>query len=391
MPARFCAQCGTQALAGAKFCSQCGAPLVPGTSPATDGQWRLTAVGLGTLGAFLIGGLAIWASILSPAPPRPGLGATAARPAAPTEQAGDLPTGHPKVPVPLPEEVKAFIADLATKAKQTPKDTQAWMKLAQVNLRAGQLDPAYYPEALKAFEHVLTLEPRNPEALRGIANVHYDRNEPKQAIRFYERYLAERPDDPSARTDVATMYLAAGDTARAIALYQEVIKKNPSFLQAHYNLAVTYHRQGDARGALSELQIARGLATDDNVRRQIDDMIAALTGGPRPPGAPPGDGQPASPSAVARSPYQSAVETAVRGHPIMGPRIARFEWPTPGGGRVLVQSFPMEGMPPEVREKFKTRLAETLRSAEGSHPVEGPVRLEIADAATGRVMETIVP
>jgi cytochrome c-type biogenesis protein CcmH/NrfG len=327
--------------------------------------------------------------ILSPEPPKPGPGATAARPAAPpAAPSGDLPEGHPKVP--LPEEVKSFIADLAAKAKGAPKDVQAWMKLAQVNLRAGQLDASYYPEALKAFRHVLELEPENPDALRGIANVHYDLSEPKEAIPFYERYLKLKPDDPSASTDLATMYLASGDGERAVAMYKDVIKRNPGFLQAHYNLAVTYHRQGDERGALAELQIARGLATDDGVRRQIDDMIASLTGGERPPAEAP-TGAPATPKAVARSPFQGSVEEAVRGHPIMGPRVVGFEWSAPGTGKVLVQSFPMEGMPPAVREKFKTRLAETLRNAEGSHPVDGPVRLEIADAASGRVMETITP
>jgi len=85
------------------------------------------------------------------------------------------------------------------------------------------------------------------------------------------------------------------------------------------------------------------------------------------------------------------VEEAFRGHQIMGPRIVRFEWQGAGSGRVLVRDFPMEGMPPEVREKFTGRLAEMLRSAQGAHPVDGTVQVEIADLATGRVMETVRP
>jgi hypothetical protein len=75
----------------------------------------------------------------------------------------------------------------------------------------------------------------------------------------------------------------------------------------------------------------------------------------------------------------------------MGPRIVRFEWTGPGVGRVLVQEFPMEAMPPEVRSKFASRLGESLRGARTAHTVEEPVRLEIADVATGRVMETVTP
>ena len=39
----------------------------------------------------------------------------------------------------------------------------------------------------------------------------------------------------------------------------------------------------------------------------------------------------------------------------------------------------------------RDRLAEQLRTVEAAHPVEGPVRVEIADAADGSVMATVTP
>src|SRR5947209_8256547 len=303
MSVRFCAQCGTKAVAGAKFCTECGAPFAGHASASAASRWQLTTAGSAVLTLFLAAGLTVWTLILSPAGPRSGPGAGAARP--------------------------------------------------------------------------------------GPANLHYDRDDHAKAIPLFERYLTLRPDDPSARTDLATMYLYGGDAARAVATYKEVIKRNPSFLQAHYNLGVAYHGQGDDRAALDELEIARGLTSEDGVRKQINDMIAGLRGeGPAPEGAaaaPPADG------GGARTPFQAAVEQAFRTHPIMGPRIVRFEWTTPGAGRVLVQNFPMEGMPPAVREKFTGRLADELRSAAGAHPVDGPVRVEIADLATGTVMVAVAP
>jgi hypothetical protein len=92
-----------------------------------------------------------------------------------------------------------------------------------------------------------------------------------------------------------------------------------------------------------------------------------------------------------RSPFQSAVEAAFRNHPIMGPRIAGFEWTGPGVGRVTMRDFPMAAMPDDVREKFTGRLAGELRSARSASPVEGEVRVEIADASSGAVMATIAP
>jgi tetratricopeptide (TPR) repeat protein len=388
MSVRFCAHCGTGTVPRAKFCIECGAPI-GGAPPSARKGWQLSATGSAVLGSFLIAGLAIWTAILSPTPPRPGPGATAARPAAGAPKvAADAPEGHPKVE--MPAEVKVFIADLEAKAKEKPGEVEPWLRLAQVNLRAAQIDPSYSTPALAAYRHVLEIEPDNPDGLRGVANVLYDRNESREAISYYERYLAARPDDESARTDLGTMYLSAGDPARAVATYKDVIRRNPSFLQAHYNLGVSYARAGDTDAALAELQTARGLATDDDVRRQIDEMIAHLKG----QGAPPsGDGSPGARPQTGgdRSPFQGAVEEAFRGHPIMGPRIVRFEWSGPGTGRVLVQDFPMEGMPPEVRSKFAGRLGDSLRTARTAHPVDDPVRVEIADVATGRVMETVTP
>jgi hypothetical protein len=85
------------------------------------------------------------------------------------------------------------------------------------------------------------------------------------------------------------------------------------------------------------------------------------------------------------TPFQADVEKAFRGHQIMGPRIVRFEWTAPGTGRVLVQNFPMAGMPDEVKTKFTGRLADYLRDAAKAHPPGGDIKIDIADAGSGDV------
>ena len=383
MTVRFCAECGAKAAGGARYCVQCGTPL--GGAPA--GRWQLTIAGSTVLVVFLAAGLTVWTLVLAPGGPRPGPGGGGPHlpAAAPAGVAADTQT-HPKVE--LPAEVKTFITDLAAKAKQKPDDTDAWLRFAQVNARAAQLDPAYQPEAVAAFEHVLRLDPNNADALRGLANVHYDRDDHEKAIPVYEKYLALKPDDLSARTDLATMYLYAGQAERAIATYKDVIRTNPSFLQAHYNLAVTYHGQGNDAAAVDELRIARGLATEEPVRKQIDDMLATLQGAPS---APTAAAPAAAPSDGTRTPFQSAVETAFRASPIMGSRIVGFEWRSPASGRVTVRNFPMQAMPSDVRDKFTARLAQEVRNARRANPVDGDVRLEIADAGSGDVMASVEP
>src|SRR5262245_14695224 len=195
MPTRFCAQCGAQVGPHARFCSECGV-AVGGAGRERPRGWQPTVVGTTVLALFLGSGLTIWTLILAPRSPRPGPGAgpaSASRPAGPPPDAASaaLPEGHPRID--LPDEVRKFIVDLDAKAKQQPKDVQTWLRLAQVNARAAQLDPTYADAALAAFGHVVELEPSNADALQGIANLHYDRNEATEAVRYYERYLALRP------------------------------------------------------------------------------------------------------------------------------------------------------------------------------------------------------
>jgi len=58
---------------------------------------------------------------------------------------------------------------------------------------------------------------------------------------------------------------------------------------------------------------------------------------------------------------------------------------------VLMQNFPMAGMPDDVKVKFTARLADALRDAAKANPPGGAVKMDIADAGTGDVMATVLP
>lgn len=390
MPARFCPQCGTAAASTAKFCIECGTSLAGGSraAVATGDGWQITSAGLGVLGFFLVGGLAIWAIVLSPAPPKTGPGRAATRPAAatpPPVTQGELPPDHPKVGMQIPPEVKTFIDDLAKKAAAAPKDVPTWSRLAQVYYRSAQVDPAYYDEAKKAFEHVLELDHDDVDALRGLGSVHFELDEPEQAVALYDRYLKLKPDDQTVRTALGAALVSGGDLDKAIPLFRDVIAKKADAWPAHYYLGVALDQQGDHAGGLASIQKARELATEDSVRAQIDDTLKRMGG------TPPSEPAVAPAAATPRTPFQTDVEKAFRGHQIMGPRIVRFEWSAPATGRVVIQNFPMSGMPDDVKEKFTTHLSEMLRDAAKANPPGGDVKVDIADAASGDVMATVHP
>jgi len=392
MPPRFCPQCGTKASVQAKFCIECGAGL-DGTS-AVARQSRPRTAGFTVFGGLLLVGLGIWAAILTPDPPPPALGGSK-RPAPPPMAGGAAPPAGQKVE--LPDEIVKLVGDLAAKAAAKPDDLALWTHLGEVYSRTAQFDETYYAKALDAFDHVLARDTKRADAIRGKANVYYDRNEPKRAIPLYERYLALRGDDASVQTDLATMHFYDGDTEKAIGMYQAVLTKDPHFVQAHYNLAAAYHRQGNVAGALEELRTARSLATEDRVKEQIDQMIARLSGQPAPAVEPATAPATAPPAATApatdasRTPFQREVETQLRAHQILGPRIVELRWKSAGAVEARMREFPMAQMPPMARQAFDKRVIGYLENARRDHPVEGPVSLTIVDAASGDVMATVAP
>jgi tetratricopeptide (TPR) repeat protein len=291
-----------------------------------------------------------------------------------------LPANHP--PVTLPDDVKSRISELAAKAEAAPQDLNAWKTLAQVQFRASQFDSSYRSAALTSYQHVLELAPQDLEALRGVGNVYYDLEEYARAIEHYEKYLALQPQDSNVRTDLGTMYLYSGKPDRAVAEYQAVVTKNPTFFQAHFNLGIAYQEKGDKEKAVRALTRAKELATDQEVRQRVDQLLTQISPGVKPASIP-------APEGTAPSLFQSAVEQLFRGHEIMGPKVSRIEWSSPTRGRVHLHSFPMSGMPPEVRERFIGRMRTKINEAKVLHSLEGEVKIEMVDADTGQVMETI--
>jgi len=435
----FCSQCGARLEPNARFCAGCGhaiAPAAPGARPSAAPAapsrapapppmprgWRDQAPGLIVLAVFLAAGLGVWVTILRPSASTP---AAPTRPAAPAPESASVPPGHP--PTTLPEEAKKFITSVEEKAKAAPDDVTAWKTLAQVQARAGEIEPSYSAASIDSYQHVLKLAPDDEDAIRGLGNVYYDQQKFPEAAAQYEHYLAKHPDDPSTRTDLATTYLYQRQFDRAVSAYQEVIKAHPDFLQAHFNLGLAYEAMGKREEAMKSLATARGLATDEQTRGQIDRVTAQLKGeagtarmaeGPpsaaaNPAGAttqPGANPAPAAPGGAAAAggvgsaaaagggagsaaaqgtDFKSAVEAALRAHSILGPKISAIEWPAPTQALVRVANFPMQAMPEFARNLFHARLETILDDAKTRFPTGAETSIDLVDASSGQTMEHV--
>jgi cytochrome c-type biogenesis protein CcmH/NrfG len=419
MAFKFCPECGLRTEPGARFCSSCGQAF------RTAGA-ALPLAGIVSLAALVLLGGGFWLyQRYGPEPVRPlkpGEGVAAANPGAGAARPADA---HP--PFELPEDIRQYIAKIGKDAEAKPKDAEAWALLARVLYRASRVDPTYTDKAQEAFEHLHGIDPKNLEGLRGLGNLAYDRADRGKAIEYYQAYLDVQPDDAEVRTDLGTMRYESGDAEGAIKEFERVIAKTPSFYQAYFNLGVVYDARGERTIAHEQLRKARDAATEPAVKQRIDTLLAAAeksggsladaaaaaaqtasAAGPAtaPPGAPAGlpsadpmDAAAAAASAaVAAAPqsppvgndFPSTVESVFRSAPVAGPKVAKVEWPEPRRARVVMDGFPMAGMPDVMRNRFLDRLKSGVTAARQRFSVSESVTVEIVDQASGDVMEKFV-
>jgi len=378
MTTRFCTQCGAKLLPDARFCAACGRP-VNGALGATRRRFPLDRwaplLVVGTV--LVVAGTAVLVGARSAPPPN-----------APPPRGGGqmnaqaMPEGHP--PVEIPDDVRKVITKLADAAKGRPDDLEAWQQLGFVQYRAGQVDAAYLTDAEATYKHVLELQPDNLDALRVLGNIAFDRDAPERAMDYYRRYLKLKPDDLSVQTDLGTMLLSSKQVDAALKAYQDVLAKDPKFFQAQFNLAIAYRAAGDDAKAVAALQHAREIADDDATRQRVDALLARLKGGAAPEAA---SGEAAG--GGGGGDVHADVEAIFRSHPIVGPKLDRIDWPSPDRARVLLREFPMEGMPPMVRDKFTERIRSGIRDSRSRYQIGTPITVELVDAASGRVMATV--
>ncbi len=375
----FCPECGSAVQPGARFCVNCGQQLsatAPERAPTRISR-AFAAVFLGVV----VAGLAVAVVLV-----QRHRSETARQQSAQTSE--NLPPGHPRIE--LPAKARDFINKLQAQAKSQPRDVALWDRLGTVALRAAYFDPSYYPMASEAYAHVLEIDPENLEALRGIGNLNYDRQKYDEAIAAYEHYLKHKPDDPDVQTDLGTMYLYTGNADQAISRYRKALSLKPDFFDAYFNMGVAYGALNDAAQARSALGQALKLAPDQQTKSKVNELLANL--GAAPPGAGgavanASAGQTA-PSAPANS-FQGQIESVVRGLPFAGPKVQSVRWDAKNKATVLMNDFPMDAMPPFARRKFLDDLGSGIADAKKQYHFQGPFELQIADASSGQVMETV--
>jgi tetratricopeptide (TPR) repeat protein len=409
---RFCPHCGSPVLGAARFCVECGVrldalvspPIVSApTAPAASGVGEQAPVQLrsaalapfaATFGAIVAVGVLVAYGVMRQIPQREALLSSASQqaaqgsPAVAVEDTRQLPPGHPAIQ--LPKEARDLISIIGRKAEANPRDVAAWDRYADVCFRAAAFDSSYYTKSASAYAHVLKLAPDDLEALRGIGNIDFDQHKYDEAIAAYEHYLSEKPEDAEVRTDLGTMLLSSGSADQAVLQYRKVLETHPDFFEASFNLGIAYGEMNELEAARAAFEKARALAPDTNAKNRVMEMLAELGSATIPASqevSKPAEA--ASAVAAESSGFKGAIERMLRDLPIAGPKVTSVQWPSSTRARVLMDNFPMDQMPPFATAKFMSDLKTGIGDVKSAHDVSAPVEIDICDAASGRVMQSV--
>ncbi|MFO1429715.1 MAG: XrtA/PEP-CTERM system TPR-repeat protein PrsT [Candidatus Competibacteraceae bacterium] len=131
-----------------------------------------------------------------------------------------------------------------------PADTDSRLQLA--GMRRGQNQPA---EALAEYRRVLIQEPKNVNALNGLAWL-YQEAEDGRGLELAEQAVALAPNRPDIADTLGWILVKRGQVERGIQVLQRAAAQAPKIPTIRYHLAAAYAEQGrnsEARQLLEEL------------------------------------------------------------------------------------------------------------------------------------------
>lgn len=203
--------------------------------------------------------------------------------------------------------------------------------------------------ALKEYEKTLQADPKNKEALLGIARISLGVGVADKAREYFERYLAIDPNELRVKSEYALALGQLGETARAISILEEANKAEPRFY-IYLALGVTYETAANFEKAIEAGQSALTIAANDDEKEVAQTLLTRVTQ-----------------LKVAAEDPAAGLEAFFRNHPILGPKIVGLTWESDTQLRVRLQNFPIEQMPPFAKQSLIGKV-QVLLAALPKHP-----------------------
>ncbi len=359
--ALFCHSCGATLVPSARFCSQCGINIgssIKSPSAKNILGGALCGIILCTfiwfLGQTLIG--------KKPANQHVSLNAPNSEPhiGAGTDRTGQS----------YPEILR--LQEAVTKAPTDPGPLKTltrtlWNKIVDI----PNPPPAMILDLVDALGTLLKLEPQNGEALLMMANLSFNQKVFDKSSDYFARYLEVKGEDYEARASYASTLTFLGRHEEALKEIDKVLDTHPNYFQAIAYKAITFAQMGKKSEAVALGQKALSLSPNEEAKARFAGFIDSLQKSPEIEDAASVSGE-------------DKATTFVRSHPIAAPKFVNGTLSPDGIVTIVLKDFPMEHMPPSVKESF---LAKLKAASSGDQRIK---KVRLVDAGSGAELASVM-
>jgi tetratricopeptide (TPR) repeat protein len=345
-----CNRCGFgHHVDGSLFCSRCGASLLANIGASWRSKWPMA------LGVAIILVPALWfgGGYLAGTPPTKAI---------PASKTGDS-NRNPHQNISLEQDPQ--LNSLREKVVGAPESLEDLKNLGRALFNKlkefPEMPQPLVLEAVDVFSMILNKDQRDPEATIWMGDVSFEQRLFQQSVEYYRRYLSIEPKDLVVKAKLASSLTFLKNFKESESLLREVLASDPNNFQAAAYLAVTLAELGDINGALGAIDTAVKVAPSTEAKERIERFRTSLltpkknlaandsskTSGEAASGNTAKDVDAASP---AGGPV-AAVTAYLKEHQIAGPKFVASQLEDQ---KIVIRmmDFPMQAMPPIVREKF---------------------------------------
>lgn len=152
------------------------------------------------------------------------------------------------------------------------QDPTVWFNLGNLERRSSRRE-----EALAAYRGSEAADSAFRPAMDGQVAVLVELGRQAEAGEVYRRWLKRKPDDHTARLAAVQHFASIDREDVALELARDGVRRHPDSPDAHLILGLTRAASGETRAALQSLQAAEAGFRNAASRRQVRDVIAALS------------------------------------------------------------------------------------------------------------------
>lgn len=272
----------------------------------------------------------------------------------------------------------------SAEAPVSPADLDGLFAQAEQNLRkiaeSSEPDSAVTLETIDTLSKILRIEPGNSWALLQMAELSFEQRIFDKSCDFYARYLQSAPEDLAVRTRYASALTFSGKASQAVDELNKVLAQEPGNFQALAFLAIARYELGEKDQAKLDLAKAVSLAPNDEAKARLNKFADSLSAKEAQGANSSGASLDQNNKRGASGPF-AGLDLFLRQHPIAGPKYKGLQL-VGTDIRISMADFPMDKMPPFVKDKFSANAkAEALKESAGK-----PYDLVFLDSSSGAEM-----